>query len=114
MAMKKNIADKQLMPRCYGWFRFIPESYPNVPSYKTLPWDSLLCYDEIVDALLLEYIPWEPLSCFNATDTIAHNILLSLQTLHTAGIVHRDLENDNDHILVNKDNNIVFVRHVFS
>ena len=81
----------------------------NITSYKTLPWDSLLCYDEVVDALLIEYITWEPLSCYNITDTITQNILLSLRVLHRAGIVHRDLENDNGHVLVNKDNRIAFV-----
>lgn len=111
-AIRNNIADKRLMPQCYGWFKFIPESLPNVPSYKILPWDSLLCYDEVVDALLLEYLPWEPLSCINVTDTIAHNIILSLQILHSAGIVHRDLEDDNNHILINKDNSVAFVRRV--
>ena len=98
------------MPQCYDWFEFIPERYPNVPSPKTIPWDSLQCYDKLVDALLLEYLQWEPVSYSNITDTIAHNILLSLQTLHTAGIGHRDLESDNGHILVSKDNRIAFVR----
>ena len=113
MAIRKDITKKGFIPRCFGWFNFSPAAHPNVPSYKTLPWDSLLCYDDVVDALLIDYIPWEPLSCYNVTDTIAQNILLSLRALHRAGIVHRDLEKDNGHVLVNQDHRIVFVRRLF-
>ena len=112
MAIREDIIDQGIIPQCYSWFKFIPKDYPNVPSWKTLPWDSLLCYDKVVDALLIEYMSWEPLSCHNVTDTIAHNVLLSLQVLHRAGIVHRDFDRDNGHVLVSKDDRIAFVCHL--
>ena len=96
-----------MTPTCYGSFEFIPVGYKGVPSYENLPWDSLLCVDEPVDAILMEYLHWESLSYRNITPDIAKNILATLKIMHSVGIVHGDIHGR--HILLDKDNRITFV-----
>ena len=106
-AVYSGLDERGITPHCYGTFEFIPNTYPGVPSFQTLPWDSLLLIDEPVDALLMEYIPWEPLTCYNITTNIAEMVIETTKAMHSARLLHGDLENR--HMLLSKDNQITFV-----
>ena len=95
------------MPQCYGTFTFTPKGYKGVPSYKSLPWDSLLCLDELVDCLLIEYLPWQPISYRNVTLAAANNAMEGFKIIQSAGIIHQDL--GPEHILLGPDDHVAFV-----
>ena len=76
---------------CYGYFEFVPQHSSGIPSPRSMPWDCLLHSDEIIDALLLEYLPGPQLSVYNVSLEIASDVLKAVEKLQSAGIIHGDI-----------------------
>ena len=105
-----GICDKGVVPKCYGWFNLSRQHIKQILALPDISDDAQLMrrVKEPPQAVVLEYFPDAvQLTIDNVTEKLADAALRGLCEIHSAYVMHGDIDGRN--ILVLPDERVVWV-----
>ena len=105
-----GICDKGVVPKCYGWLTLSPQHIQQILALPGISDTALLMkrVKKPPQAVVLEYFPnAAQLTIDNVTETLADAALRGLYAVHSAYVMHGDIDGRN--ILVLPDDRVVWV-----